>query len=225
MAKGQTVILPGENDNAAENRPFGRCGHFVPGGVSNAENGHIGHRRRNRSAGDPVGARKALRKQRGLHSGLGANATASKLPSGSRLTIRKPWKNRWSKPWRNSTPWSPAAGCGKATGITCSTCWRESAGPPAYRHVRMGPGKSAGFGTAGKKPVFCLPGGPPSNHTALVLLALPGLLKMAGCDGFSLPVARARLSNAIRGQVGWTPGGSRSPGERKRRGCFRSPWR
>ena len=75
---------------------------------------------------------------------------------------------------------------------------------PAYRHVRMGPGKSAGFGTAGKKPVFCLPGGPPSNHTALVLLALPGLLKMAGREGFSLPVARARLSSAIRGQVGWT---------------------
>ena len=37
----------------------------------------------------------------------------------------------------------------------------------------MGPGKAAAFGPAEGKPVFCLPGGPPSNHIAFLELALP----------------------------------------------------
>jgi len=50
----------------------------------------------------------------------------------------------------------------------------------AFHHVRMGPGKGVAFGICGKKPVFCLPGGPASNEMAFLQLALPGILRMSG---------------------------------------------
>ncbi len=40
-----------------------------------------------------------------------------------------------------------------------------------YHRVKMGPGKAVGFGLWQGKPVFCLPGGPPSNQMAFVQLA------------------------------------------------------
>jgi len=49
-----------------------------------------------------------------------------------------------------------------------------------YHHIRMGPGKAVGFGMLGRKPVFILPGGPPSNHIAFLQLGLPGLKRLAG---------------------------------------------
>lgn len=73
-----------------------------------------------------------------------------------------------------------------------------------YHRVRMGPGKAVGFGLFAGKPVFCLPGGPPSNHMAFIQLGLPGLLKLAGEPEPGLPQALAVLAETITGQVDWT---------------------
>lgn len=73
-----------------------------------------------------------------------------------------------------------------------------------YHRVRMGPGKAVGFGNYWGKPVFCLPGGPPSNYMAFLNLALPGLLKLAGRVRTSLPMVPAKLSREVRGQIDWT---------------------
>jgi molybdopterin molybdotransferase len=73
-----------------------------------------------------------------------------------------------------------------------------------YHRVRMGPGKAVGFGNYKGKPVFCLPGGPPSNYMAFLNLALPGLLKLGGRFRTSFPVVPAKLSREVRGQIDWT---------------------
>lgn len=73
-----------------------------------------------------------------------------------------------------------------------------------YHRVRMGPGKAVGFGLFRGKPVFCLPGGPPSNHMAFLQLALPGLQKLAGDLQPGLPQAPAVMAETITGQVDWT---------------------
>ncbi|MDP2917010.1 MAG: molybdopterin molybdotransferase MoeA [Dehalococcoidia bacterium] len=67
-----------------------------------------------------------------------------------------------------------------------------------FHHVRIGPGKGIVFGLWQNKPVFCLPGGPPSNQMAFLQLALPGVLKMAGHIGTALPTATATLTEDIR---------------------------
>lgn len=73
-----------------------------------------------------------------------------------------------------------------------------------YHRVRMGPGKAVGFGLYEGKPVFCLPGGPPSNHIAFLQLALPGLQKLSGITYSGLPTILARLEEGVRGQKDWT---------------------
>ena len=73
-----------------------------------------------------------------------------------------------------------------------------------FHRVRMGPGKPAGFGLIQKKPIFILPGGPPSNEMAFLQLALPALLKMKGEPTVTLPRTRARLSATVRGHKDWT---------------------
>lgn len=73
-----------------------------------------------------------------------------------------------------------------------------------YHRVRIGPGKAIGFGVYKNKPVFCLPGGPPSNHMAFLQLALPGLHKLAGHSQPGLPVVPAVMSERVTGQVDWT---------------------
>lgn len=73
-----------------------------------------------------------------------------------------------------------------------------------YHHVRIGPGKAIGFGLLNGKPVFCLPGGPPSNYMAFLNLALPGLLELSGRRQTSLPTMQARLGEDVRGQKDWT---------------------
>ena len=73
-----------------------------------------------------------------------------------------------------------------------------------YHHVRIGPGKAVGFGLLGSKPVFVLPGGPPSNLMAFLQLALPGLMALAGWSGSALPMVQARLQTDLRGQSDWT---------------------
>jgi molybdopterin molybdotransferase len=73
-----------------------------------------------------------------------------------------------------------------------------------YHRVRLGPGKAVGFGLWQGKPVFILPGGPPSNQMAFLQLALPGLHRLAGRRRLGLPTRRARLSKTVRGQWAWT---------------------
>jgi len=73
-----------------------------------------------------------------------------------------------------------------------------------YHRVRIGPGKAAAFGLFAGKPVFCLPGGPPSNHMAFLQLALPGLRKMSGAREAGLPVRMMRLAEPLSGQEDWT---------------------
>ena len=73
-----------------------------------------------------------------------------------------------------------------------------------YHWVRMGPGKAVGFGLWHGKPVFCLPGGPPSNQMAFIQLALPGLQKLAGYRWPGLVRVKAKLAQSVNGQQGWT---------------------
>lgn len=73
-----------------------------------------------------------------------------------------------------------------------------------YHRVRMGPGKAVEFGLVGEKPVFCLLGGPPSNHMAFLQLALPGLLKLAGWGKLCLPTRQVTVAENIKAQRGWT---------------------
>lgn len=68
----------------------------------------------------------------------------------------------------------------------------------------MGPGKAVGFGLWEGKPVFCLPGGPPSNQMAFTQLALPGLQKLAGYRRPGLAAVNAKLTQTVRGQEDWT---------------------
>ena len=73
-----------------------------------------------------------------------------------------------------------------------------------FHRVRMGPGKAVGFGSLKNKLVFCLPGGPPSNHMAFLQLALPGLQMMAGAVRPGLPTKKVRVAERITGQQDWT---------------------
>ncbi len=77
--------------------------------------------------------------------------------------------------------------------------WRK-----IYHHVRLGPGKAVGFGMLNGKPVFILPGGPPSNLVAFLQLALPGLFKLSGYLGPCLPHMTAMLEDTLEGQNDWT---------------------
>ncbi len=77
--------------------------------------------------------------------------------------------------------------------------WEE-----VYHRVRIGPGKAVAFGSYAGKPVFCLPGGPPSNSMAFLQLALPGLMKLSGSQKTGLPVQIMRLAETVNGQLDWT---------------------
>ncbi len=73
-----------------------------------------------------------------------------------------------------------------------------------YHRVRLGPGKAVGFGLLAGKPVFMLPGGPPSNLVAFLELALPGLQKLSGYRLPGLVQVPALLKAPVSGQSDWT---------------------
>ena len=73
-----------------------------------------------------------------------------------------------------------------------------------FSRVRLGPGKAVSFGFLEHRPFFILPGGPPSHEAALLLLALPGLMAMAGWPGPVFPRLSARLIEPMQGRAAWT---------------------
>lgn len=74
-----------------------------------------------------------------------------------------------------------------------------------FHRIRIGPGKAVGFGLLKEKPVFILPGGPPSNLMGFLQIALPGLLKLAGHRAAGLPRGNVRLASDLRGRdADWT---------------------
>jgi molybdopterin molybdotransferase len=78
--------------------------------------------------------------------------------------------------------------------------WRQ-----VFHRIRIGPGKAVGFGLLHDKPIFILPGGPPSNLMGFLQIALPGLLALAGHQHCSLPTVNVRLSSELSGRsIDWT---------------------
>ncbi len=78
--------------------------------------------------------------------------------------------------------------------------WRK-----VFHWIRIGPGKPVGFGMLNNKPVFLLPGGPPSNFTAFIQIALPGLLKLSGSRRPCLPTMPVKLDRTLTCRhIDWT---------------------
>jgi molybdopterin molybdotransferase len=74
-----------------------------------------------------------------------------------------------------------------------------------FHRIRIGPGKAVGFGLLKHKPLFILPGGPPSNLMGFLQIALPGLLKLAGHRHAGLPEVKVRLAAELTGRnIDWT---------------------
>lgn len=73
-----------------------------------------------------------------------------------------------------------------------------------FHRVRMGPGKAVGMGALDGKPVFCLPGGPASNESAFIMIALPAVMKMAGFRHFPYMSLEGKLEKSVSGQADWT---------------------
>ncbi len=77
---------------------------------------------------------------------------------------------------------------------------------PVFQRVRIGPGKGVCLGQSrdGATLFFNLPGGPPSNHVAFLLLAKPCIERLAGRTSLFAGAMTARLTDDIRGQQDWT---------------------
>ena len=74
-----------------------------------------------------------------------------------------------------------------------------------FHRIRIGPGKAVGFGMLDQRPIFILPGGPPSNLMGFLQIALPGLLKLSGHGQTGLPYIRVKLATDLRGRFAdWT---------------------
>ncbi len=73
-----------------------------------------------------------------------------------------------------------------------------------FHRVRIGPGKGACMGKVGKTIVFNLPGGPPSNHVALLLLALSGVRRLMGFLDCLPRKKQVFVSEELVGQTDWT---------------------
>ncbi len=73
---------------------------------------------------------------------------------------------------------------------------------PIFRRVRMGPGKGACLGRRAGCLFLNLPGGPPSNHVAWLLLARPAVQRLCGwCES---PTLVARLTRPVKGRRDWS---------------------
>ena len=66
-----------------------------------------------------------------------------------------------------------------------------------FHRLRIGPGKAVGFGLLAEKPIFILPGGPPSNLMGFLQIALPGLLRLSGSPQAGLPTRQVVLAEEL----------------------------
>jgi molybdopterin molybdotransferase len=82
--------------------------------------------------------------------------------------------------------------------------FHEMGGEIVFHHVRMGPGKAAAVILFKGKPVFCLPGGPPSNEMAFLQIVLPSLFHLAGKPPIPFKNKSATLTKTMRGDESWT---------------------
>ncbi len=73
-----------------------------------------------------------------------------------------------------------------------------------FHRVRIGPGKAVAMGILDGRPVFCLPGGPPSNEMAFLQLALPGLFQIVGRSPIPFGTKKVRLASRVGGDLTWT---------------------
>ncbi|MFH0784947.1 MAG: gephyrin-like molybdotransferase Glp [Pseudomonadota bacterium] len=73
-----------------------------------------------------------------------------------------------------------------------------------FHRVRIGPGKGACLGRVGKTIIFNLPGGPPSNHVALFLLALSGVRRLMGFVNCLPRKNQVYVTEELTGQKDWT---------------------
>ncbi len=73
-----------------------------------------------------------------------------------------------------------------------------------FHRIRIGPGKGACMGRVGDTVIFNLPGGPPSNHVALQLLALPGVRRLIGCENYLPRKDTVQVAGELSGQENWT---------------------
>jgi len=73
-----------------------------------------------------------------------------------------------------------------------------------FHRVRIGPGKAAGMGFLKGKPIFCLPGGPPSNEVAFLLLAFPAVMQAAGYRRSPYLHLTGVMEKEVSGQSDWT---------------------
>ncbi len=75
---------------------------------------------------------------------------------------------------------------------------------PLFSRVRIGPGKGACMGRVGEAIVFNLPGGPPSNHVAMFLLALSGIRRLMGFVNCLPRKEQVFVTEKLTGQKDWT---------------------
>jgi molybdopterin molybdotransferase len=73
-----------------------------------------------------------------------------------------------------------------------------------FHKIKLGPGKAVGMGILDGKAIFCLPGGPPSNESAFLLIAFPAVCRIAGLEGSPFMRLTGRLKSEITGQKTWT---------------------
>ena len=73
-----------------------------------------------------------------------------------------------------------------------------------FKRVRIGPGKGICVGVLGDRLIFNLPGGPPSNHVASLVLAVPGVKGLMGAHDPFPPRMDVELKMDLRGQATWT---------------------
>lgn len=78
-------------------------------------------------------------------------------------------------------------------------------GKQIFHRLRIGPGKATGLVLLDGKPVFILPGGPPSNLMGFLQIALPGLFRLAGRKEPPLHPAVVTISEELRTRFSdWT---------------------
>ncbi len=70
-------------------------------------------------------------------------------------------------------------------------------GRTVFHRLRIGPGKATGLVLLNDRPVFILPGGPPSNLMGFLQIALPGLCKLAGMKNSPISETVVRLNKPL----------------------------